>query len=1203
MKKQNLKHKSISVLSTAVLLGALAPHASAATTLTDIPNNYAKQAILELVEKGIMNGTGNGKFNPTSNISRQDFAIVLARSLNLDLSNPPATATFKDVPKDHYAYAAVEAAVKAGLVKGTGGGQFGTGQNLTREQMAVIFVNALGVDSTGKGRDLTFSDASSIASWAKDSVATAVEFGLMNGNPDGTFNPSNSASRQDLALVASKFLTEKVKVDEQHKAEQESNKPTPPVETKPPVVTPTPTPPVIVTPVPTPEQPDTTPLLQGVQITNLTNETYYKQDVTPYSTHSDVKKVELWKAAYGLFGRSQEELKVENYTLGTKLSEEASYHLKVTDNQDHVVETWFSIDKTAPSIFGDIYQSQNIDGNTNAYDQGDNIVIAFNRSIQKFDSTDINNAAASETLPEIFPGLSVQAIEEAVREKSLDYTLGDGAYLITQNPMGTINHVPYGNIFKLVLGAGANIPAAGLTITLDPNKIVGPSGLKPAGPFTITIPAIPVAPISENNAPSVSNVKITGVNEVGKTLTGSYDFSDQDLGDLEGETTYKWYRVDNDGVSNQEEIVGATAKTYTLTAEDSGHKIIFEVTPVDSRGKAGSPLQGLTGTDVTDPAPTISDLNDIGLSANTPDTQLYLNQSITPTSTDSDIENVKLSRTTDTGLDYYNHTYGTEVTGYKLGDIITEDGSYELAVTDKAGQTTKSYFTIDTLVPALSIEEPVTQEQTGGTSSSIYDSGDSISINFNDPIKKYTVMEDSEIENLDTDNVFTMDQLESALNSVDPSYTFGEGATLMATSTNGLYIGDGSYDKEFQIILGDNANIPAAGVPLTLPASIITGPTGVPAAGSISIVIPAIPVAPVSENNAPSVSNVKITGVNEAGKTLTGSYDFSDEDFGDLEGETTYKWYRVDNDGTSNQEEIVGATDKTYTLTAADSGHKIIFEVTPVDSRGKAGSSSEGLTDTDVTDPAPTISDLNDIGLSANTPDTQLYLNQSVTPTSPDSDIMNVKLSKTDTGLNYYNDTYGVEVTDYNLGDSINEDGSYELSVTDKGGQTTKSYFTIDTIVPALSTEEPVTQQQSGDNNSSYDYNDSIWITFNDPIKKFTLLDDSGIEGLNTDNVLTIDQLETALKSVDPTYTFGQDAMLMITSSESIYIGDSSYASGFQIILGDNPHVPAAGVTLTLPASIISGPTGIHPAGDISITIPAIPGGSNEGPAIPGGDI
>ncbi|MEO2207988.1 S-layer homology domain-containing protein [Paenibacillus pabuli] len=238
--KKNFKVKSLSILSTVAILSAMVPHASASVTLSDISNSYAKNEINELVQKGIIYGTGDGKFNPTSNIKRQDFAILLVRALNLDIGSPPQSPSFRDVPQSNYAFPAVEAAVKAGLLKGMGNGIFGINQNLTREQMAVIFVNALGVNSAGKGQNLGFSDVNSISDWAKDAVGAAIELELMKGNPDGTFKPSHQASRQEVALVAYKFLNEKTKIDEQK-----------PTVTPPPTPIPPPTP----TPVPTPTPP------------------------------------------------------------------------------------------------------------------------------------------------------------------------------------------------------------------------------------------------------------------------------------------------------------------------------------------------------------------------------------------------------------------------------------------------------------------------------------------------------------------------------------------------------------------------------------------------------------------------------------------------------------------------------------------------------------------------------------------------------------------------------------------------------------------------------------------------------------------------------------------------------------------------------------------------------------------------------------
>lgn len=218
----------------------------ASTDLTDISNSYAKDAINELVEAGILNGVGNGQFNPTGNISRQDFAIILAKSLNLDTDQYPATATFSDVPASHYSYSYIEAAVKAGLVNGIGDGKFGVGANLTRQDMAVLFVRALGVETDGLGEKLAFSDSNKIAGYAKDAVGFAVEAGLLSGVGNNSFNPIGTAARQDVALVASKFL----------KVKEELSNPQPTPEPEPtPEPAPLPEPEPEPEPTPNPNQP------------------------------------------------------------------------------------------------------------------------------------------------------------------------------------------------------------------------------------------------------------------------------------------------------------------------------------------------------------------------------------------------------------------------------------------------------------------------------------------------------------------------------------------------------------------------------------------------------------------------------------------------------------------------------------------------------------------------------------------------------------------------------------------------------------------------------------------------------------------------------------------------------------------------------------------------------------------------------------
>ena len=82
---------------------------------------------------------------------------------------------------------------------------------------------------------------------------------------------------------------------------------------------------------------------------------------------------------------------------------------------------------------------------------------------------------------------------------------------------------------------------------------------------------------------------------------------------------------------------------------------------------------------------------------------------------------------------------------------------------------------------------------------------------------------------------------------------------------------------------------------------------------------------------APTASNVLISGTPQVGQVLTGRYTYADAEE-DVEGASTFRWLRVNPGDGSNP--IDGATDRTYTLVAADEGAFISFEVTPVAQSG-----------------------------------------------------------------------------------------------------------------------------------------------------------------------------------------------------------------------------------------------------------------------------
>jgi uncharacterized repeat protein (TIGR02543 family) len=91
-----------------------------------------------------------------------------------------------------------------------------------------------------------------------------------------------------------------------------------------------------------------------------------------------------------------------------------------------------------------------------------------------------------------------------------------------------------------------------------------------------------------NLPPEALDVGIDGTLEVGQTVTGTYEFVD-DENDEEGESFYQWYAADSEDGSDRVALSGATALTLELTDDHVGKYLIFEVTPVAATGT----LQGV----------------------------------------------------------------------------------------------------------------------------------------------------------------------------------------------------------------------------------------------------------------------------------------------------------------------------------------------------------------------------------------------------------------------------------------------------------------------------------------------------------------------------------------------------------------------------------------------------------------------------------
>ena len=170
----------------------------------DTAEHWAREYIGKLAARGILNGMGDNLFIPDGNLTRAQFLAMLAKSLfsvDLDSAEP---APFEDVAAGDWFYKYVNWGYENGIVNGMSDTEFAPDANITREQMTVMlckFARYLDFEIPQYEEYLTFTDQESISEWATEFIITVVGGGIMNGQPEGDFQPQGNATRAQAAKV------------------------------------------------------------------------------------------------------------------------------------------------------------------------------------------------------------------------------------------------------------------------------------------------------------------------------------------------------------------------------------------------------------------------------------------------------------------------------------------------------------------------------------------------------------------------------------------------------------------------------------------------------------------------------------------------------------------------------------------------------------------------------------------------------------------------------------------------------------------------------------------------------------------------------------------------------------------------------------------------------------------------------------------
>ncbi|MFD0959951.1 S-layer homology domain-containing protein, partial [Paenibacillus chungangensis] len=170
----------------------------------DLAGHWSRHDVELLASMLIIEGRSDSRFDPDSSITRAEFTSLLSRILGMKAAE--AATSFSDVQGQWYEEA-VAGATNAGIVTGYQDGTFRPNAVVTRQEMAIMIVRTLRYFGIAlENKNPSFNDQDDIADWAEKDVQFAASAGIVRGDEQGSFQPTDYASRAEAAVMLIRLM-------------------------------------------------------------------------------------------------------------------------------------------------------------------------------------------------------------------------------------------------------------------------------------------------------------------------------------------------------------------------------------------------------------------------------------------------------------------------------------------------------------------------------------------------------------------------------------------------------------------------------------------------------------------------------------------------------------------------------------------------------------------------------------------------------------------------------------------------------------------------------------------------------------------------------------------------------------------------------------------------------------------------------------
>ncbi|WP_217593544.1 Ig-like domain-containing protein [Cohnella sp. GbtcB17] len=177
----------------------------------DVSSHWASAEVNDMTSRLIIEGVNDTEFMPDAAITRAEFAAIVTRGLGIQSRS--YTGGFSDVASGNWYAGAVQAAADYGLIDGYVDGTYLPNRNITRQEAVAVLIRAgaipkleATVTTNEANRALSaFADGGDVPSWARSSIASAINLNLLKGR-GGKLDPEANLTRAEAAVIVRRLL-------------------------------------------------------------------------------------------------------------------------------------------------------------------------------------------------------------------------------------------------------------------------------------------------------------------------------------------------------------------------------------------------------------------------------------------------------------------------------------------------------------------------------------------------------------------------------------------------------------------------------------------------------------------------------------------------------------------------------------------------------------------------------------------------------------------------------------------------------------------------------------------------------------------------------------------------------------------------------------------------------------------------------------